>query len=77
MHFNAELWNIHQLCVLLVLIEKEINPTGKREKNGQGKNLYRDTVFECRDRITREPAKLCRNQQLYVATKSIMNSRKK
>ena len=32
-HFNAELWNIHQLCVLQVLNAKEANPTRKEEKN--------------------------------------------
>ena len=31
-YFNAELWNIHQLCVLDVLIEKYIIPAGKEEK---------------------------------------------
>ena len=30
-HFNAELWNIHQLCVLQVLNEKETIPTRKAE----------------------------------------------
>ena len=31
-YFNVELWNIHQLCVLHVLIEKEIIPARKEEK---------------------------------------------
>ena len=31
-HFNAELWNIHQLSVLQDLNEKEIIPIGKVEK---------------------------------------------
>ena len=31
-HFNAELWNNHQLCVLQVLNEKETNPARKEEK---------------------------------------------
>ena len=31
-HFNAEIWNIHQLFVLYVLNEKEIIPARKTEK---------------------------------------------
>ena len=31
-HFNAELWNIHQLFVLQVLYEKEIIQARKAEK---------------------------------------------
>ena len=31
-HFNAELWNNHQLCVLQVLNVKETNPTKKIAK---------------------------------------------
>ena len=31
-HFNAELWNIHQLFVLQILYEKKIIPTRKAEK---------------------------------------------
>ena len=31
-HFNAELWNNHQLCVLQVLNVKETNPTRKAAK---------------------------------------------
>ena len=31
-HFNAELWNIHQLCVLQVLNEKETILARKAEK---------------------------------------------
>ena len=48
----------------------------KRRKNGQARNLYREKVLFYCDRITKEPAKLCRNQQLYVVTKSKLNSRK-
>ena len=32
-HFNAELWNIHQLCVLQVLNAEKANPTRKEEEN--------------------------------------------
>ena len=31
-HFNVELWNNHQLCVLHVLNAKEANPVRKEEK---------------------------------------------
>ena len=31
-HFNVELWNNHQLCVLQVLNEKETNIARKEEK---------------------------------------------
>ena len=31
-HFNAELWNIHQLCVFQVLNEKEIILARKAKK---------------------------------------------
>ena len=31
-HFNAELWNIHQICVLQVLNEKKNNSSKKRRK---------------------------------------------
>ena len=32
-HFNAKLWNIHQLCVLQVLNAREANLARKEEKN--------------------------------------------
>ena len=32
-NFNAELWNIHQICVLKVLNTNEANPARKEEKN--------------------------------------------
>ena len=35
-HFNAELWNIHQLFVLQVLYEKKRIPTKKKQKNWPG-----------------------------------------
>ena len=53
-HFNAELWNIHQLCVLQVFNEKETIPA-RKIKIGQGKNLCRDIVSECCDIISIEP----------------------
>ena len=31
-HFNAELWNIHQICVFQVLNAKEANPSRKKSK---------------------------------------------
>ena len=31
-HFNAEIWNNHQLCVLQVLNVKETNPVRKAAK---------------------------------------------
>ena len=37
-HFNVELWNIHQLFVLKVLYEKEIIPTRKEEKLASATN---------------------------------------
>ena len=33
-HFNAELWNIHQLCVLQVLNAEEAIPVRKAKKIG-------------------------------------------
>ena len=36
-HFNAELWNIHQLCVLQVLNEKETIIARKGEKLAKAK----------------------------------------
>ena len=32
-HLNAELWNIHQLCVLRVLNAEEANLVRKKEEN--------------------------------------------
>ena len=37
-YFNAKLWNIHQLCVLHVFIEKEIIPTKKKERKWPRQN---------------------------------------
>ena len=48
-HFNVELWNIHQLCILQVLNVEEANQTRKVEKlvkakmsrhNFRGTNIY-------------------------------------
>ena len=36
-YFNAELWNIHQLCVLQVLNTKEAIPARKAEKLARAK----------------------------------------
>ena len=32
-HFNAELWKIHQLCILQVLNEEKTNPARKEKEN--------------------------------------------
>ena len=37
-HFNAKLWNIHQLCVLHVLNEKKMIPARKGEKMAKAEN---------------------------------------
>ena len=37
-HFNAKLWNIHQLCVLQILNEKETIPTRKEKILAKAKN---------------------------------------
>ena len=52
-HFNAELWNIHQLCVLQVLNAKEANPARKEEKIWLRQKCH-DINSECRDIISRE-----------------------
>ena len=54
-HFNVELWNIHQICVLQVLNAKEVNPTRKEVENWL-RQKYRDIILECRDIILE-----CRN----------------
>ena len=68
-NFNAELWYIHQLCVLHVLNEKEMIPARKIENFGSCKNIYHDREILCRNRISREPVEamlqqeaLCRNK---------------
>ena len=53
-HFNAELWNIHQLCVFQVLNAKEANPARKEEKNCL-RQKCRDIISKCHDIISREP----------------------
>ena len=57
-HFNAELWNIHQPFVLQVLKEKRDNFSKKSRKIGQGRILCRNIVSECRDRILIELAEV-------------------
>ena len=37
-HFNAKLWNIHQLCGLHVLKEKETIPIRKEETLAKAEN---------------------------------------
>ena len=61
-HFNVELWNIHQLFVLQVLNEKEIIPTRKAEKLARVE-FFVATEFQ---NVTIESQynqqKLCRNK---------------
>ena len=45
-HFNAELWKIHQLCILQVLNEEKTNPARKEKENW--------LRYKCRDIISRE-----------------------
>ena len=61
-HFNVELWNIHQLFVLQVLNEKMDNSSKKSKKNGQGRILCHDIVSECRDQIPIEPSEVMSQQ---------------
>ena len=75
--FYAKLWNIPQLCVLQVLIEKRENSSIKEEKYCYYSILCHDIVFVCRDKISSRLEELCHSQQLYVATKSRLNSRQK
>ena len=44
-HFNTELWNIHQLCVLQVFNGEKANPVRKEAENWLRHN--------CRDIISR------------------------
>ena len=37
--FNAELWNIHQLCVLQVFNAEEANPLRKEAENWLWQNV--------------------------------------
>ena len=70
-HFNAELWNIHQLFVFQVLIGKDIILVRKARKIGHGRIICRDIVLECRDRIPN------RIRNSYVTTRIKLNSSKK
>ena len=60
-HFNAELWNIHQLCVLQVLNEKEIIPARIAEKMAKAEMSRHN---------------LNRTRRSYVATSNIMSKQK-
>ena len=55
----------------------EIKQAEKKLKNGNCNSVCRDIVFVCRDTISSRPKELCRNQQLYVATKSKTNFKQK
>ena len=58
-------------------LKKEIIPAEKKKKSGKCKIPCRDIVFVYRDRTSSTPEELCRSQQMYVTTKSRLNSRKK
>ena len=50
-------------------MKKKDNSSKKNRKIGQRKILCHDTISECHDGITTEPAKECRKQHLFVAIK--------
>ena len=61
-HFNIELWNNHQLCVLQDLNEKKKKQfQQEKQKNWLRHKCHdiisecRDIISECRDIISREP----------------------
>ena len=65
-NFNVELWNIHQLCVLHVLNEKETIPTRKIEKLA---SLSLQRNFMLRQDLNR-------TNRSYVATGSAMSQQR-
>ena len=65
-HFNAELWNYHQLCVLLVLNVQETNPI--REV---AKNLAKAEMSRHKLRVSRH--NLIMSQQKLKATSKAMS----
>ena len=67
-HFNVELWNINQLCVLQVLNEKEIIPTRKAEILAKAK-MSRHSFKMSRHNLNR-------TSRSYVATKSVMSQQR-
>ena len=61
-NFNAEIWNIHQLCVLQVLNEKEAILARKAENWPRQESLLLQRNL-CRDGISIEPAKAMSQQE--------------
>ena len=66
-HFNAELWNNHQLCVLQDLNEKETIPTRKEEKLAKAEMLQHNFIMSRHN--------LKGISIYYVATKIKLNSK--
>ena len=58
-HFNAELWNIHQLCVLQVLNEKETITARKTEKNWPRQKCRDIISIELAEAISHQAALCC------------------
>ena len=65
-HFNDELWNIHQLCVLQILNAEEAIPARKAE------NLAKAEMSRHNFRMSRHNFK--GTSRYYVATKNKLNS---
>ena len=63
-HFNAELWNIHQLCVLQVLNAKVVNPVRKAKKLAKAE-MSRHNFIMSRHNF--------KGTSIYVATKKKLN----
>ena len=57
-HFNEELWNNHQLCVLQVLNAKEANPARKEEKILTKAEMSRHNLIMSRHNPIMSPQKL-------------------
>ena len=58
-------------------LKKKIILAENKKKNGKYSILFQHIVFMCRDRISSKPEELSHSQKLYVATKSMLNSRQK
>ena len=71
-HFNAELWNIHQLCVLQVLNEKETIPARKVEKMAKEKML-RHSFKMSRHNLNRTSISYVATSRRYAVTKIKLN----
>ena len=66
-HFTAELWNNHQLCVLQVLNVKETNPARKATKKCL-RQKCRDIISECRNIMKIKRHNYVATMNFYVAT---------